>query len=262
MGTNKPTFAVAGLGNIYPRHKKAIEDVGGEIIGTWDVDKSRGSTVKSFEELVSLPADYVVILTPNKLHLDQARYALNRGKKVIVEKPPVMSYLDLFEFDKDEPIYTVSQLRYLPDFETLELKNVNDVRLNICAHRDPLYLANWRGKLDWSGGLLYIVGIHYFDILTWLFGSLLSIDHVRWIGDWRVQGIIQLDKALVQFNIEISEEKPDFKELIINDKKIDLAKNFFSLHGEVYKDILAGKGIHPQDFNKTLLTLDKIYAKR
>jgi len=260
-----PTFAIAGLGNISSRHTQAIKDIGGKIIDTYDVDRSRSSTVHSWEDFLKTKADWIVLLTPNKMHLQQALAALKTNKNVIVEKPPTMTYFELFDYPLDAPIYTISQLRYMESIKKLRIKVLKDsgysVKLNVVAHRDPIYLANWRGKEDWSGGLLYIIGIHYFDILTWIFGGVKTVDYVRWINEWKCQGKVQLDKCELIFNIEISEDKPNSKSLIVDDKEIDLAAEFFELHGECYKDIMNGGGIHPWELNKAILLIDKLHGK-
>jgi len=262
----KPKFGLCGLGNIASRHIQAIEDIGGEIVDTYDVDSSRNPSCDSYEDLLMNPdANWIVILSPNKLHYEQAKMALAVGKSVIVEKPPVTNLFDLWSFDLEDNIYTISQLRYMESIKNLRMK-VKDsdgytVRLNIVAHRDPIYLANWRGRGDWSGGILYTIGIHYFDILTWIFGGLKKIDYVRWMDDdWRVQGRFELQQGTVEFNIEVSETKPNHKSLVVDDLEIDLAAGFFDLHSEVYKDIFAGGGVHPLELNRAINLIDHIYA--
>jgi len=260
------TFAIAGLGNISSRHYKAIEDIGGEIVATYDVDKSRNPTVDTFEELLESDAQWIVLLTPNKLHAAQIRQCLDAGKKVITEKPPTLSFFDLHEFDIEDEVYTISQLRYMEGIQELRKKVIKDkgynVRLNIIAERDPIYLANWRGKKDWSGGLLYINGIHYFDILTWIFGGVKKIDYVRWFGDFKVQGRVELEQATVDFNIEIATDKPNHKSLTVNDTEIDLSAGFFELHGEIYKDMQEGSGIHVLQLSRAFELIDKIYERK
>lgn len=260
------TFAINGLGNISSRHIAAIESIGGKVLATYDVDKSRNPSCGSYQELLDSEADWIVILTPNKMHLEEARKALRAGKRVIVEKPPTLNSFDLGEFDIDDEIYSVSQLRYMPSIKDLRMKVVMDdgydARLNIVAHRDPIYLANWRGREEWSGGLLYIIGIHYFDILTWIFGALKKIDYVRWEGDWRCTGRLELERGTVEFNIEISETKPNHKSLRVDDKEIDLAAGFFELHSEVYKAIMDGNGVHPAEMYRACELIDHLIMRK
>lgn len=260
------TFGLVGLGNISSRHIKAIEDNGGKIVATYDVDKSRNPSCKNFGELLQSGADYIVLLTPNKLHHEQAKMCSMAGKKVIVEKPPVINAFDLKYYDFDDDVFVVSQLRYMESIKDLRVKVMRDggynVELNVTAHRDPVYLANWRGDMGWSGGLLYTIGIHYFDILTWIFGPLKSIKYVRWIDDWHVQGKIYLERCALTFRIEVSETKEDEKWLRVDDQEIDLATDFFSLHGEVYKDILNGGGISPMEMTNCCELIDELYAHR
>lgn len=250
-------FAVSGLGNIFPRHQKAIEAIGGTIVATYDPDKSRGGSVTSYEDLLQSDADYVVILSPNKYHLEQVLLADAAGKKVIVEKPPVMSLHDLYQLPKD--MWCISQLRGLPfkKFETISC-----VRLNIIAHRDPHYLAGWRGKDDWSGGLLYTIGIHYFDFLIQQFGKVTHIDYVRWVDDWHCEGALKLENAIVSFRIMISEDRPNQKQIKVNGEEVDFGEAFENLHIPAYQAIMDGRGIHPQDMVETLYLLDKIYATK
>lgn len=267
MGNNmgdKKTFGLCGLGNISSRHIKAIEEIGGKIVATYDVDQSRNPTCQSFEELLESDAEWIVVLSPNKLHRKQTLQAARAGKKVITEKPPVLSYGDLWGMWPHEYIYTISQLRYMQSVKDLRMK-VKDSdgyigTLNIVASRDPYYLANWRGNLEWSGGLLYTIGIHYLDLLTWIFGSVKKIDYVRWFNDWKVQGRIELERGTFDFNIEVSEDEPNFKLLEVNDEEIDLAAGFFELHGEAYKDIFNGGGIHPKEMHRAIELIDKLYG--
>jgi len=244
-------FAVAGLGNIYKRHKNAIEKIGGKIIASYDPDPSRSPTVDSYEKLLQSEAEWVVILSPNKYHFPQVNAALAANKKVIVEKPAAMGFFDVSQYDRSAPLYTVSQLRYMDSilelrrqFQTGPQKQ-NKIVLDIKAHRPPNVLSGWRGKFDWSGGICYILGIHYFDILTWIFGPLRKIDYIRWISDIKVQGYMSLEFAHVLFNLEITETEKNKKILTVNKEKIDLAWRFFELHEKVYEGIIEGKGLRP-----------------
>jgi len=262
----KKTFGLCGLGNISSRHIKAIEEIGGKVVATYDVDASRNPTCKTYQELLESDAEWIVILSPSKMHKKQATKALSWGKKVITEKPPVLSYGDLWSFGLDDDIYGISQLRYMQSIKDLRMK-VKDSdgymgRLNIVAQRDPIYLANWRGDNEWSGGLLYTIGIHYFDVLTWIFGGLKKIDYVRWINDNKVQGRLELEQGTFEFNIEISETEDNFKTLEIDDEEIDLAAGFFELHGEAYKDIFNDGGIHPKEMHRAIELIDKIEGHR
>jgi UDP-N-acetyl-2-amino-2-deoxyglucuronate dehydrogenase len=261
---SKLTFAIAGLGGISSRHINAIEAVGGKVVATYDPDPSRGSTAGSFEELLKSKAEYVVLLTPNCMHKEQARQALDAGKGVVVEKPPVMTLFDVGYFGLDEPIYAVSQLRYMESIKNLRRKVMKDkgydIRLDVQAHREPMYLANWRGDPEWSGGLLPTIAIHYFDVLTWIFGGLERIDYIRWLDEWHIQGRVELEKGTVHFNIGIT-SGDNVKTLTVGDEEIDLAAEFFELHEEVYKDVVDpnSTGVHPTELSKALELIDKIY---
>ena len=254
------TFALSGLGNISSRHIAAIKSIGGEILDTFDIDKSRNPSCETFDDLLKTKADWIVVLSPNVTHYEQAQKALAAGKRVIIEKPATLNSFDLEEFDIEDEVYVVSQLRYMQSIKDLHMKVVRDdgyvVRLNIVAHRDPTYLANWRGDEGWSGGLMHIIGIHYFDILTYIFGAVRTLRYVRWISEWRCTGQIELERAIVSFNIEISETKPNHKSLTVNDQKIDLAAGFFDLHSDVYKAIVDGEGIHPSEMYRAHECID------
>lgn len=262
----KKTFVIAGLGNISPRHLHAIDSIGGTIVGTYDVDKSRYSTVDSFEKLLELDAEWLVILTPNKLHEEMILAGLRAGKKIITEKPSVLSFAKLKKFELEDQVYTISQLRYMKSIEDLRTRVWNEgdynVVLDITAHRDPIYLANWRGKQEWSGGLLYTIGIHYFDILNWIFGETVKVKYVRWIDDWHVEGELQLTHANVEFKIAVSETEPDRKRLIVDEKEIDLACGFFELHDKCYEEIFNDRGISLYEQSEAIKSLDKIISWR
>src|SRR3990167_6165931 len=173
-------YAVIGLGFIFPRHKEAIEKTGGEIILTCDIDETKKADFTSWETMFDSPkfdtVDAVVICTPNYLHSSIARRALARGKKVLCEKP-----LSIDGVDGLEGVNTVLQLRYHPEVIRAKALKPYSIELRLNFKRGDDYFNGWKGDNSKSGGLLYNLGIHYFDLLFYLLGEKVE---PRWAKEW------------------------------------------------------------------------------
>jgi len=265
---NNKTFAISGLGSISPRHLEAVKHIGGIILDVHDPDWSKSYFYgrqavfhKSIESMLEKSeAEWFVILSPSKYHFSQSMKALDLGKKVIVEKPAAMTLYDVLQYSGRE-IYTVSQLRYLDDIINIKNKistGHHDVNIKIIAHRHPITMANWRHDINWSGGLMYFVGIHYIDLVTWLFGKMEKLEQVTWLNKQKCQFSMELERATVNASFEITETQPNHKSMIIDDIEIDLAAKFYDLHCYLYEDIMAGHGIHPMDVYHTMEIIHKI----
>ena len=278
-------FAIVGLGFISERHIKAIKNIGGRLSCVCDIDKSKIDIipfcydVKNIYGFVFIPTffqdwkemmrsrvfkkvDYVVILTPNHLHFEMIKEARKRGKKVICEKPLVTSMDELAVLIEDKEIYTTLQLRYgYPIMKKKRSPSFNEIYMNIEVHRGDWYYKSWKVDKELSGGLLFNIGIHYFDLLLSEFPDL-KVTEVSEYDDRRMEGKLECTEARIKWRLRIDASIDKQKrELVFRGKEpIDLTHfsyglaktkvDFENLHVKVYEDIMKGKGIRSKDLIK------------
>jgi len=277
-------FALIGAaGYIAPRHMKAIRDTGNRLVAAVDPSDNVGvldsyfpgcrffTEVERFDRHVEKlrrnpdlsPVSYVSICSPNYLHDAHTRLALRVGASAICEKPLVISpwNLDqLAEIEADSPgrVYTVLQLRLLPSL--IELKKridatpageVVDVDLTYITRRGPWYHVSWKGRPERSGTLAMNIGIHFFDLLQWLFGpSVENHVHLRELD--KFAGTLRLEKARVRWFLSIdAADLPAsvadaggyaYRSITLDGTEMEFSTGFTDLHTRVYEDILAGRG--------------------
>src|SRR4030042_5422490 len=165
-------FSIIGTGFILPAHVEAIRSVGGEIRDI--VNDVHGQD--AWKKMVkSTDADCIVILTPNDLHFEMAMIAAEHKKTVLCEKPLVIKSEQAKILAKKPNIFTVLQLRYHPSVEKLKSEIKKDesykIEMDISVYRDEKYYKGWKGQKERSGGVLINLGVHYFDLLLYLFGE-------------------------------------------------------------------------------------------
>ncbi len=269
MNTNK--WAIIGLGFISSRHIQAIEEVGDKLIVACDIDKKkRLLRVPFFTDYLEMMnsevfkmVDNVAICTPNYLHQAMVQEALRKHKRVLCEKPLVLGSHQL-GFPDDNKVGTVLQLRYHPEVERIKSRLLNE---NICemiirVKRDESYWKSWKGKEHMSGGILFNLGIHYFDILIHLFGNTFIVDH-KYVSERIAKGEISFPKAQVKFHIEIMPDNTaQERTLIINGEEYNLSKqdnlSFENLHTQVYKAFNRGENITPYEAGRSINLIEKI----
>jgi len=282
-------FAITGVaGYIAPRHLKAIQETGNRLVAAVDPHDSVGILDGYFEgvqffreferfdrhieKLRRLGEDrrvhYVTICSPNYLHDAHARFALRVGADAICEKPVVLNPWNIeplqeLEEESGKRIYTVLQLRAHPSLITLkkELENKppaakKNIELTYITSRGPWYLASWKGQLDRSGGLATNIGIHFFDLLIWLFGK---VEHseVHIATPTKAGGYLELTGASVKWFLSIDKEdlppeckknnKRTHRSILLDGEEIEFSEGFTDLHTIVYKEILSGKGFGLKD---------------
>jgi len=282
-------FAITGVaGYIAPRHLRAIKDTGNRLVAAVDPHDSAGILDGYFEEvqffreferfdrhiekLRRLGEDqrvhYVTICSPNYLHDAHARFALRVGADAICEKPVVLNPWNIeplqeLEEESGKRIYTVLQLRVHPSLIALKGKSENmplatkkNIELTYVTSRGPWYLASWKGQLDRSGGLATNIGIHFFDLLIWLFGQ---VEHseVHIATPTKTGGYLELTGARVKWFLSIDKEdlppeckknnKRTHRSILLDGEGIEFSEGFTDLHTIVYKEILSGKGFGLKD---------------
>lgn len=275
-------FALIGAaGYIAPRHLKAIKDTGNTLIAAYDPNDSVGimdsyfpkaSFYTEFERFdrsiekmrISGDAiDYVSICSPNYLHDAHIRFGLRNNANVICEKPLVLNYWNvdsLIESEKDAigKVYTILQLRLHPVL--IELRNkilsssvdtVFDLDLTYITSRGNWYYTSWKGDLNKSGGIATNIGIHFFDMLIWLFGDVKkSIVHIHTHD--RAAGVLEFNRARVKWFLSINPEtlpgkirsfgKTTYRALVLNGEPVEFSDGFTELHTKSYSEILSGNG--------------------
>lgn len=277
-------FAVIGAGGyVAPRHLKAIRDTGNRLAAAVDPKDSVGLLdqfsfdVKFFTEIERFDRHleklrrnseqerihYVSICSPNYLHDAHCRLAMRVGADVICEKPLVINPWNLdalqeIEFETNCRINTVLQLRVHP--ELLKLKARLDregsntqhaVVLSYITSRGNWYHVSWKGQPEKSGGVATNIGIHFFDLLIWLFGPVINVKVYR-ADNSRISGFVELEKAQVRWFLSVDHHdlplaaqqahKTTFRSITVDDQEVEFSDGFGDLHTCVYENTLAGNG--------------------
>ncbi len=285
-------FAVIGVGGyIAPRHLRAIRDTGNQLLAAVDPKDSVGVLdqysfdVKFFTEIERFdrhleklrrgPEEgrihYVSICSPNYLHDAHCRLALHSGADVICEKPLVINpwnldALEEIEAETQHRIHTILQLRVHPELiklrESLQKQNaVHDVELTYITSRGPWYQVSWKGHADKSGGVATNIGVHFFDLLMWLFGSVNGIK-VYHSDEQRMSGFIDLEKARVRWYLSVDKNdlppqvkaggKTTYRSITVDGKEVEFSEGFTDLHTRVYEETLAGRGFGIKDARSSI----------
>jgi UDP-N-acetyl-2-amino-2-deoxyglucuronate dehydrogenase len=275
-------FALIGAaGYIAPRHLKAIKDTDNSLIAALDKFDSVGIMDSYFpnanffieferfdrhiEKLKrnGINLDYVSICTPNYLHDSHIRMALRRGADAICEKPLVLNPWNLdaladIQAESGNEINTILQLRLHPSI--IELKNKVDngpkdkkyeVDLTYITSRGGWYHISWKGDQSKSGGIATNIGIHFYDMLTWIFGGVQENEIYLREQD-KASGYLELENARVRWFLSIDENdlpkeiqakgQRTFRSIEINNEEIEFSGGFTELHTKSYQGILEGNG--------------------
>lgn len=279
---NKKRFALIGVaGYIAPRHLQAIRDTDNELVAALDKSDTVGimdsyfPNADFFTEFERFDrhldklrrqgngVDYVTICSPNYLHDSHIRFALRQGAHAICEKPLVLNPWNvdaLVELEKEtgKRVFTILQLRLHPSIIALRdkvqrtpLDKKFDVDLTYCTSRGHWYQISWKGDVAKSGGVATNIGIHFFDMLTWVFGSVES-SHVKHINAQSASGHLKLERANVNWNLSIdyndipaevrANGKRTFRSLTMDGEEIEFSDGFTELHTKSYEAILRGEG--------------------
>jgi UDP-N-acetyl-2-amino-2-deoxyglucuronate dehydrogenase len=275
-------FALMGVGGfVAPRHLKAIADTRNRLLAACDPNDSVGvldsyfrdarffTEVERFDRFLEKQRrksdaeriHYMSICTPNYLHDAHVRLALRVGAHAICEKPLVVSPWNLdqlaeLERETGARVFTVLQLRLLPPLIELRKKVAasrerHQVVLTYITRRGPWYHTSWKGNPDKSGGLPMNIGVHFFDLIHWIFGDVRTCEvHLRAQDRW--SGYLELEKADVRWYLSVRHEdlppesaergKPAFRSMTIDGEEIEFSEGFTDLHTRVYEQILGGGG--------------------
>jgi Predicted dehydrogenases and related proteins len=292
-------FALIGAaGYIAPRHLKAIKDTGNRLVAALDPFDSVGRLDNFFPEAsfftqmelfdryctklknTDKQIDLVSICSPNFLHDSHMRYGMRLGADVICEKPLVLNPWNLDALQEVEErtgrkAYTILQLRLHQAIIDLKKKidngpkdKVYDVDLTYITSRGNWYYTSWKGDVHKSGGVATNIGVHFYDMLAWVFGDVKeNIVHVS--SHDRVVGYLELEKARVRYFLSINAdnlpenaidgEKRTFRTINIDGEEFEFSEGFTELHTDSYKEILNGNGF---GIGETRQALNIVYTIR
>ncbi len=292
------TFALIGAcGYIAPRHLKAIKETGNVLVAALDRSDSAGILDSYFPDanffteferfdrhLEKLRrkghrVDYVSICSPNYLHDAHVRFAMRIGADAICEKPLVINpwnaeALGEIEAETGRRINTILQLRLHPAIEQLRREiqsspsgKVHHVDLTYITSRGRWYQASWKGDESKSGGIATNIGIHFFDMLTWIFGGVKS-NIVHLYQPNKAGGVLELERARVRWFLSIDRndlptppapgKAATYRSIAIDGKELEFSEGFTDLHTESYRRILAGQGFRLQDVLPSIQTVYEI----
>jgi UDP-N-acetyl-2-amino-2-deoxyglucuronate dehydrogenase len=291
---NTKNFAITGVGGyVAPRHLQAIKDTGNNLIAAVDPNDSVGIMDRYFPEVSFFTeferfdrhleklrrnypeskVDFVSICSPNNLHDAHIRFAFRIGADAICEKPMVLNPWNLdilkeLETETGKRAYTVLQLRLNPAVRQLKEKisiagkdRKYKINLTYITPRGPWYKYSWKGTEEKSGGLCTNIGIHFFDLLIWLFGKVQK--NSIYLSEWNKQsGFLELENAEVTWYLSIdrndlpedkkSEGNKSFRSLTIDGEELSLNDEFTALHTRVYEEILKGNGYGIDDVRDSI----------
>ena len=300
MGDKQKTFGLIGLaGFIAPRHLRAIRDNGGDLRAAVDPSDSVGivdsyfpearffTEFERFDRYVDLcrrkgqNMDYISICSPNYLHDAHVRFALRSGAEAICEKPLVLNPWNIdglsdIEKDTGQSVFTILQLRLHPAIVALRDKiaaerarKVHDVELTYITSRGRWYYTSWKGDEAKSGGIATNIGVHFYDMLSFVFGPVReNIVHHRAMDC--ASGYLEYERARVRWFLSINardlpeniaQQKRTYRSITIDGKEIEFSGGFADLHVESYREILSGRGFKLEDVRPCIETVAAIRTK-
>ena len=293
----KNFILIGAAGYIAPRHMKAIKETGNNLIAAYDPYDGIGIIDSYFPEASFFTEferfdrhieklkrsnhkiDFVSICSPNYLHDSHIRYGLRIGADVICEKPLVLNpwnvdaLIDL-ENEYSNKVNTILQLRHHESILSLKDKidsgpdkKIYDIDLIYITSRGKWYFTSWKGDEDKSGGISSNIGIHFFDILQWIFGPVIEFS-IKTKNDFTNAGLIKLERANVNWFLSIdSKNIPDkikkndvktYRSLTVEGEEIEFSKGFTDLHTISYNKILGGQGHSLLDTKPSIEIVSKI----
>ena len=288
---------IGAAGYIAPRHMKAIKETGNNLIAAYDpydgvgIMDSHFPNAHFFTEFerfdrhiekikrAGTKIDYVSICSPNYLHDSHIRYGLRIGADVICEKPLVLNPWNVdalieLESEHKNKVHTILQLRHHEAI--LELKEkiekgpkdkIYDIDLTYITSRGNWYYTSWKGNEDKSGGIATNIGVHFFDMLQWIFGSFEAATVDIKTKDTN-SGTLKFKQANVNWYLSINAEnlpsdikskgQSTFRTLTIEDNEIEFSKGFTDLHTVSYQKIIEGKGYGLKDARNSIEIVSQI----
>ena len=286
-------FALIGAaGYIAVRHMKAIKDTDNILVAALDKNDSVGIIDSYFPDAdffteferfdrhvdklsrINKKIDYISICTPNYLHDSHIRFALKRDANAICEKPLVLNpwninALEEVEKETGKKLYNILQLRLHPSIIALKEKILKeskkntkyDIDLTYITSRGHWYFASWKAMIEKSGGIATNIGVHFFDMLTWIFGDVKeNIVHIS--EPKRAAGYLELENARVRWYLSVDYNavpettqktgQRTYRSITIGGEEIEFSGGFTDLHTDSYKNILKGNGFGVSDARNSI----------
>jgi UDP-N-acetyl-2-amino-2-deoxyglucuronate dehydrogenase len=294
MIETQKNFGIIGVaGYIAVRHLHAIKETGNNLLASLDRFDSVGRIDNYFPESdffveferfdrhfdklkrTGTKIDYVSICSPNYLHDSHIRFALRHQAEAICEKPIVLNpwnveALQEIENETGHKIFTILQLRLHPKIKELNEKirngpkgKVYDVDMSYITSRGNWYHISWKGDIQKSGGVATNIGIHFFDMLSWIFGPAKS-NIVHLSEPNKVAGYLELENARIRWFLSLDyNDIPDsvkktgkrtFRSITVDGEEIEFSEGFTDLHTLSYKEILSGRGFGLQEARQSVET--------
>ena len=291
-------FALIGAaGYIAPRHMQAIKHIDADLIAALDPNDSVGimdshfpdaSFFTEFERFdrhldklrrVGDGVNYISICSPNYLHDSHMRFALKSGADAICEKPLVLNPWNidgLLEVEKDtgKKVNTILQLRVHPAIIALKKKveankvdKKHEVDLTYITSRGKWYLHSWKGDTKKSGGIATNIGVHFFDMLHFIFGRLQN-SQVHVVSETKAGGYLEYENARVRWFLSVDiNDVPDeiraagqrtYRSITVDGEEIEFSGGFTELHNRSYEEILAGRGFGLEENRTAIETVSAI----
>jgi UDP-N-acetyl-2-amino-2-deoxyglucuronate dehydrogenase len=292
-------FALIGAaGYVAPRHMRAIRDTGNRLVAAADPHDAVGVLDRWFLDVRYFPeierfdrhleklrrgpdaerVHYVGICSPNYLHDAHVRLALRVGAKAICEKPLVINPWNLdqlaqLEAETGGEVRAILQLRHQPQLAALkeglgaEAGKRRRVKLTYVTGRGRWYHASWKGDEERSGGLAGNIGVHFFDLLLWLFGDAKSVE-VHQNDRSTMSGALALERADVEFLLSVDfarlpfaaapGERTTHRSIAIDGREVEFSESFDDLHTRAYEEILAGRGFGIADARPSIELVHRI----
>lgn len=288
-------FALIGVGGyIASRHLKAIKETGNNLLASLDPADSVGIIDSFFPEsdfFVEFErfdrhidkrrrrgekVDYVSICSPNYLHDSHIRFALRNQADAICEKPLVLNPWNIdglkeIEDETGKKIYNILQLRLHSSIIALKERiaggpadKVYDIDLTYITSRGHWYFTSWKGDVQKSGGIATNIGVHFFDMLCWIFGNVKeNIVHIHKAD--KAAGFLQLERARVRWFLSVDyKDIPDnikakgmrtYRSILMDNEEIEFSEGFTDLHTASYRHILEGKGFGLENARSSIETV-------
>lgn len=295
MNKEEKNFAVIGVaGYIAVRHVRAIKDTGNRLVASLDRFDSVGFMDSYFPEAdffteferfdrhiaklnrQGTRVDYVSICSPNYLHDSHIRFALRSGAHAICEKPLVLNPWNIdalqdYEQETGGKVWNILQLRHHQAIIDLKEKirtgpadRIYDIDLSYITSRGNWYHYSWKGDAEKSGGVATNIGVHFFDMLTWIFGDVKE-NRVHILKKEKAAGYLELERARVRWFLSIDyNDIPEgvratgqrtFRSITIDGEEIEFSDGFTDLHTVSYEKILEGKGYGLEAARKSIQTV-------
>ncbi|HYX05928.1 MAG TPA: Gfo/Idh/MocA family oxidoreductase [Bacteroidales bacterium] len=287
-------FGLVGIGGyIAVRHLKAMQETGNNLVAALDRNDSVGIIDSYFPNAdffveferfdrhidklrrSGTKIDYMSICSPNYLHDSHIRFALRSQADAICEKPLVLNPWNIdalaeIEKETDKKVYNVLQLRLHPSIIALKEKidnsegKIYDIDLTYITSRGNWYDISWKGDVHKSGGIATNIGVHFFDMLTWIFGDVKeNIVHVSQAS--KAAGFLMLEKARVRWFLSVDyndlpeniKEKGQrtYRSITVEEEEIEFSGGFTDLHTQTYEKILGGEGFGLEQARKSIETV-------